>query len=208
MIEPTERSPEEHSPKATQSRRRMLLLVGGLLVLFSCLCTIAFFFLAQSATELEEARSVEFDVLYGVCESGAPTAGAAPYTGVTGLHPIMIVQMDGDGNMSRNFISYPREWQPNRLGQTALVACIEPQQAVLLESCENQVERYQYTLEATLHDAQSGKKISQELFLGSPPLPCEEEVLFEGEQQAIPSYGKVVDDDEIEDWLRSYVIKE
>lgn len=217
MIEPERRSPEEHSPKATQSRRRLLLIVGGIFVFLSCFCIASLFFLARSASELEAARRAEFDVLNEVCVSGAPIAGTVPYTGLSGTHAIMIIQMDADGGMSRNLITYPRDWQPDTLGQTALVACISPQQEILLESCDydaegeadsaNYIERYQYQVQATLYEAQNGDPLSDELFYGSVPAPCEDDPLFNGDGQVMARHGRAVDDDDIEAWLREYVVK-
>ena len=67
------------------------------------------------------------------------------------------------------------------------------------------IERYAYEREVTLIEAKTGKVVAHEILKGTEPDECPEEARFsEGETKT--ESGGTISDEDVGEWVRSYVI--
>ena len=201
--------------------RRSLALIFGAIVLFFCLGSFALTaVIAVNAERAEEARAAAFAPLIAICEQGggAGAPAAASYDSAALLSPTLVVHQGGSSWNIYNE-DYPEAWNPSVVAEAQLVACVQGQDAQIIESCDyyetdvagnptsdaSFVERRQYERTVLLYSAVTGELVAKERILGSIPAECGDEVFFEADGQVIYENGSTVGVSSVSAWLAPHV---
>lgn len=121
-----------------------------------------------------------------------------PFGGVPGAGHVIaegrnhLVALDASGSESPWAAAMPADWRPATLADTELVACVQDNFPVLLETCTylpaGKVTRVRFSTFAEVFEAATGRKVTQPhlAFDGSDPPPCPEtnpsDTTLEGER--------------------------
>ena len=149
--------------------------------------------------------------LAAVCAGeGVPEAAAYPST--SALHPILYVKQTTTGFSTDFGYRTPEDWEPQRLEDAELVACIVEDQVerqrcsyTLEDGRKGTVVRVQYRVSVTLRAAQTGAIIAtNEGLMGGPPPECQDTEQFQANR--LTRYiGGSRPNEAIDEWLRTYV---
>jgi hypothetical protein len=200
------------------NKKVLIAIVVGVVALILIACCVGAILIGRQASQDVKAMEDEFGSLRAVCEGGSVDS-AAVYAAGSGVHPTMGFELKyGDSLVLRESI-IPEEARPEMLGETELVLYVGEQEEMLVESCEyfpmgeNEdeeklaiIERYAYEREVTLIEARTGEVVAQETLRGTEPDECPEEARFSDEGETKTEYGGTVSDEDVLEWVRSYVI--
>lgn len=201
------------------NKKVVIGIVAGGIALIAIACCVGVFLIGRQASRDAKELEAEFGSLLAVCEGGVAD-GAAAYTPGLGVHPTMGIGPGYGDTLSLETKFIPGEAQPEALGETELVLCVEKQEKILVESCEYfamddekeedviaVIERYAYEREVTLIEAKTGEVVAQEILEGTEPAECPEEARFSDEGETQTKSGGTVSDEDVEEWVRSYAVE-
>jgi hypothetical protein len=199
-------------------KKVLIAIVVGVVALILIACCVGMFLIGQQASRDAQAMEDEFGSLIAVCKGGS-VEGAAVYAPGSGVHPAMGVEPSYGDILALETDLVPEEARPETLAETELVFCVEKREEVLVESCEYFpmdeeedeeqiaiIEQYVYEREVTLIEAKTGKVVAQEVLRGTEPDECPEEAKFSEEGETKTEHGGTVSDEDVLEWVRSYVI--
>lgn len=158
-----------------------------------------------------EPRGEIVSALSGVCR-GTGVPGAAPYGGVLGLQPAVLLSESGkDHEWSDNF---PSEWEPTGIRFAQLVVCVRPQTTYVVSStpyclgtsyCSDPsyLQRHSYQVTVELRRAREGTIVTSQTFYGSPPRSAKQTESWSIVQSGL--WGSKVGYSSIESWVKAYV---
>jgi len=135
-----------------------------------------------------------------ICE-GLGIPQSADYQG--NEHPVVL--LDSTGNEHDWSDELPIEWLPVVVEETQLVVCVGEEKERKIQNCKYMgpdIERYQYNLHIQLREAKTGNIVAATTLYGSPPRYCESEEDY----WLTRLEGSHVSLDQVEEWLRGYVI--
>jgi hypothetical protein len=157
----------------------------------------------------------EFGSLVEVCYGGS-VESAAPYSNEAGIHPAMGVSAyTSGGDMSPNPYAIPKKALAKTLAETELVVCMGDEERVLIDRCTytddagNKIgilDLYGFEREVTLIEAKTGQTVAQETIQGTPPQECLDTEAFPKGDDKMERQGSKVSNDDVEEWVRPYVI--
>jgi hypothetical protein len=157
----------------------------------------------------------EFGPLAEVCYGGT-VENAAPYSEEPGIHPAMGVGSYSSGaDPSPRPYVVPKKALPETLQETELVVCLGDEEEVLLDRCAytddegNKIgilDLYGFERKVTLIEAKTGETVAQEIIEGKAPQECLDTEAFPKDKDTMERKGSHVSDDDIEEWVRPYVI--
>jgi hypothetical protein len=200
------------SNQGTSSGRKWLRWGIGIVLAVVALCfVVLFIYLLRDSN----ARIAEFEPLLEACK-GRGVSETAAYQTTPGIHLVMAFKPSFGDNWVTAILAVPDEWEAKTLAETELVLCLSEQEEVLLERCpygslneenveiENIVERYQYSQELRLVEAQTGNLLAEETLTGKPPRECLDEEVFRSGQDTLTVKGEEVSNSQIKDWLEPH----
>jgi len=156
--------------------------------------------LSQKQIRLE-SRTTICDGVKEVSQGNGFTTSVT-YTSNNSFQPVML--LDSNGNRHEWTDRVQRTWEPMALRFCELVAYVGTEQCNAVQTCPYNgpsITRYQYQLDITLYNAQSGTLIAQGTIKGKAPAPCPYSAPYS--QTAI--HGEHVEFSQIENWLKDYV---
>ncbi len=156
--------------------------------------------------EIDGAGLLELTPLYHsvsqVC-NGTAVENAAGYTEESGLHPIVLLSTLG--GLHEWSYGLPVEWEPNSVSEVELVACVENEEAIIIETCQYSggppVDRFIYEVVIYLMDAKTGETIGIQAISGDSPRECK----FTERQDLTKVYGSHVELNTVTDWISLFV---
>ncbi|MDY7080123.1 MAG: hypothetical protein SXV54_24850 [Chloroflexota bacterium] len=202
-----------------RNKKTLLIAIPGLLIV-GC---IVIFAIAIISSEGDGNRASEEDKtrtntnLVGPICQGTPLPDAPAYTQASGTHSLVVLELEEDGNydygfINPNYYSLPDGWRARYVKDLELVICVDKEEDELVETCEytlvdsgDQITLSRFAKHVTfrLLEAQTGREIASDTLVGMPR-ECQdtEEFLEETTGSSIVGHGY----DELEDWLRPYVV--
>jgi uncharacterized protein YjbI with pentapeptide repeats/ABC-type branched-subunit amino acid transport system substrate-binding protein len=158
-----------------------------------------------------QPRDQVISALSGVCR-GTGVPEAAPYEGVLGLQPAVLLSESGNSHeWSENI---PSDWEPTGVRFAQLVVCVEPQQTYVISStpyclgtsyCSNPtyLQRHSYRVNVQIRRAREGTLLTSQTFYGSPPRAAKNTEAWSTVNSGL--WGSKVGYDSIEAWLKAYI---
>jgi hypothetical protein len=129
--------------------------------------------------EQGETASDSLDALSQVCR-GVGVKQAAPYTGGSGLHSMVL--LDASGGKHPWTGQLPADWRSESISTTQLVLCVGDEREEVGDTCDYypvsgvppclQVNRYYYEIEARVVEATTAAVITTVVALGEPAPFC------------------------------------
>lgn len=200
------------------NKKVVIAIIVGVVGLLVLACCVGMFLISRQASKDAEAMKEKFGPLLTVCDGGG-FDGAAAYIPGSGVHLTMGVGPGYTDSWRFDKHLVPTEAQPEALAETELVLCVKEQEKVLVESCEYFamddekeegvpaiIERYSYEREVTLIEAKTGEVVAREVLRGTEPDECPEEAKFSDEGETKTESGGSVSDEDVTEWVRSYVV--
>jgi hypothetical protein len=201
-----------------RNKKVLLIAVPALLVV----CCIAVFAISAISSEGGDNGASEKDKtqaninLVGPICQGTPLPDALAYTQASGTHPLVVLELESDGDYGYGFFngssySLPDGWRARYVEDLELVVCVDQEENALVEECKYTFEdgsgavtlsRYSTQVTFRLLEAQTGREIAADTLIGMPR-ECQDTEEFLEDTTGSSMYGDVYG--ELEDWLQQYV---
>ena len=202
-----------------RNKKTLLIAIPGLLIV-GCIVIFAVAIIASGGDDngaLEEDKTRANANLVGPICQGTPLPDAPAYTQASGIHSLVVLELEEDGNYGYGFInpnsySLPDGWRARYVEDLGLVVCVDKEENALAEECSYTFEdgsgaatlsRYSTQVTFRLLEAQTGREVAADTLVGMPRECQDTQEFLEGTTGG-SIYGQVYE--ELEDWLRPYVV--
>ena len=193
----------------------VILIIVAIVVIIGLILGLGFCGLFSYAMGDINKTNKEFGPLGEVCYGGT-VESAAPYSEEPGIHPAMgVSSYTSGGDMSPHPYVIPKKALAKTLEETELVVCMDDEERVLIDRCTytddegNKIgilDLYAFEREVTLIEAKTGRTVAQETIQGTAPQECLDTEAFPKGDDKMEREGAKVSNDDIEEWVRPYVI--
>lgn len=178
----------------------------GCCCLVSLIIVVATFVIPTYIAPLFEPQVGDDLILaFSPVANGEGIPDAAEYTQESGLHPTILLNLEGQRHTWTNTI--PVEWRSENVSSMQLVVLVSDQLTEVIEVCEYSgpdITRYRYYVTAFLRAAKTGILVTNTTLYGTMPRECKQ--VEDYDLTAI--YGDKVSFSNLSVWLESYVISE
>lgn len=201
---------------------RKVLLFVAIPFALSCVCVGLLVGLSVRASNQRDtagatatANAAQFlDPLKAICTGqSTAVAGAAAYSTVPGVHPIIVFHTTNATNYTRDLRVGTGDWSPATLDATQLVACTD-ESWTTVETCPykgqtggttSYLDRAQYQVKIRLVAAKDGQTVATQTLKGAEPRQCQEQETFASGTTRFSVTGEAVTPVAIQTWLKPYV---
>ena len=156
----------------------------------------------------EQAHADMLTALGEVCSSQNGNETAATYQDAPSTHPMLLYNMDTDGNAWPWDDDQPTEWIPNSVQAAELIGCVF-RRTETVETClyEDDVTltRYRHWVEVWVYSAGDRRLLTQHRIDGEMPRPCQGFENFSVGASTESIYGGYPNDQQVIDLIRPIV---